>query len=51
MVEVMDRTARYLRRDHKMPVIVFDMGETRALTGVIKGEKVGTRIIERGSSR
>ncbi|MCZ6617848.1 MAG: UMP kinase, partial [Gammaproteobacteria bacterium] len=45
-LEVMDLTAICLCRDHKMPVIVFDMDAPGALTGVIKGEKVGTRISE-----
>ncbi len=45
-LEVMDLTAIILCRDHKMPLVVFDMAAPDALTGVINGEKVGTRISE-----
>jgi len=41
---VMDLTAICLCRDHDMPVVVFDMRTKGALTAIINGDKVGTRI-------
>ena len=41
---VMDLTAICLCRDNALPVVVFDLAEPCALTRLIKGEKVGTRI-------
>lgn len=41
---VMDLPAICLCRDHQMPLIVYDMHEPGALTALIKGDKVGTRI-------
>lgn len=41
---VMDLSAICLCRDHDMPVVVFDLGAHGALTRLVKGEKVGTRI-------
>jgi len=41
---VMDLTAICLCRDHGMPIIVYDMQVPGALTALIKGAKVGTRI-------
>ena len=42
---VMDLTAICLCRDHHMPVVVFDMRTKGALTAIINGDKVGTRIV------
>jgi len=42
---VMDLTAICLCRDHDMPVVVFDMRAKGALTAIINGDKVGTRIV------
>ncbi|MEM8767491.1 MAG: UMP kinase [Pseudomonadota bacterium] len=42
---VMDLTAICLCRDHDMPVVVFDMHTKGALTAIINGDKVGTRIV------
>jgi uridylate kinase len=44
---VMDLTAICLCRDHDMPLVVFDMNLKGALTGIINGDKVGTRIVAR----
>ena len=41
---VMDLTAICLCRDHDMPVVVFNLASPSALTRIIKGAKVGTRI-------
>jgi len=41
---VMDLTAICLCRDHDMPVVVYDMNTKGALTAIINGDKVGTRI-------
>lgn len=44
---VMDLTAICLCRDHHMPIVVFDMNAKGALTAIINGDKVGTRIVAR----
>ena len=41
---VMDLTAIQLCRDHDLPVVVCDMAEPGALTRLVAGDKVGTRI-------
>lgn len=41
---VMDHTAICLCRDHKMPLIVFDMAQDRALLSIVKGEEIGTWV-------
>lgn len=43
-LRVMDLTAICLCRDHGMPLVVFDMEAPGALTRLLKGEKVGTRV-------
>jgi uridylate kinase len=43
-LQVMDLTAICLCRDHDMPLVVFDMGAEGALTRLVRGEKVGTRV-------
>lgn len=41
---VMDLTAICLCQDHGMPLVVFDMTTPGALTRIVRGEPVGTRI-------
>ena len=41
---VMDLTAIQLCRDHDLPVVVCDMAESGALTRLVAGDNVGTRI-------
>ena len=41
----MDLTAICLCKDHDMPLVVFDMHTKGALTAIINGDKVGTRIV------
>ena len=41
---VMDLPAICLCRDHRMPLVVFDMNAPGALTALVRGDKVGTRI-------
>jgi len=41
---VMDLPAICLCRDHDMPLVVFDMNAPGALTALVRGDKVGTRI-------
>jgi uridylate kinase len=43
-LKVMDMTAICLCRDHKMPIVVFDMNSTGALQRIASGERVGTLI-------
>ena len=43
-LKVMDMTAICLCRDHKMPIVVFDMNATGALQRIAAGERVGTLI-------
>lgn len=43
-LKVMDLTAFSLCRDHEMPLVVFDMKESGALTRIVAGERVGTLI-------
>lgn len=43
-LKVMDMTAICLCRDHKMPIVVFDMNSTGALQRMAAGERVGTLI-------
>ena len=44
---VMDLTAICLCRDQDLPVLVFDLNAPGALTKIVKGEKIGTRIAKR----
>lgn len=46
---VMDLTAICLCRDHGLPVLVFDLKVPGALTKIVKGEKIGTRIAMTGA--
>jgi uridylate kinase len=43
-LKVMDLTAICLCRDHGMPVVVFDLATQGALTRLVNGENVGTRV-------
>ncbi len=43
-LEVMDLAAICLCRDHDMPLVVFDMNTSGALTKIVNGDSVGTRI-------
>jgi len=43
-LQVMDLTAICLCRDHGMPLVVFAMEATGALTRLVQGEMVGTRV-------
>jgi uridylate kinase len=43
-LQVMDLTAICLCRDHRMPLVVFDLAAEGALTRLVRGEKVGTRV-------
>ncbi|GAA4878234.1 UMP kinase [Ferrimonas pelagia] len=45
-LKVMDLSAFTLARDHKMPIMVFNMNEPGALRRVVMGEKLGTLISE-----
>ena len=44
-LKIMDATALCLCRDNALPVIVFDINAPDALTGIVRGDKVGTRIV------
>jgi len=43
---VMDLTAIVLCRDHALPLVVFDMHTSGALTALVKGENVGTLVTQ-----
>jgi uridylate kinase len=43
-LEVMDLTAICLCRDHKMPLMVFDMEQKDVLVDIVQGKKIGTTI-------
>lgn len=43
-LKVMDLTAITLCRDHKLPIVVFDMGLPGALADLARGKRVGTII-------
>jgi uridylate kinase len=43
-LKVMDMTAICLCRDHKMPIVVFDMNAPAALQRIASGDRVGTLI-------
>ena len=44
-LKVMDSAAISLCRDNEMPLVVFDMAEAGALTRIVNGAKVGTRVV------
>jgi uridylate kinase len=43
-LRVMDATAIAFCRDHKIPIVVFDMSKPGSLRGILEGERVGTII-------
>jgi uridylate kinase len=43
-LRVMDPSAFILARDHNLPLHVFDIAQTGAMTDILKGEPVGTEI-------
>ena len=43
-VRVMDDTAVTICKEHDVPIIVFDLGEPRAIERVVMGENIGTII-------
>jgi uridylate kinase len=43
-LKVMDATAVSLCREHKLPIIVFDLYKYGNIARVVLGEPVGTRI-------
>jgi uridylate kinase len=43
-LKIMDTTAFTLRKENKLPIIVFDMNTKGNLTKVIMGEKIGTKV-------
>jgi uridylate kinase len=45
-LKVMDATATALCQDNKMPIMVFSMEETEAFAKALRGEHVGTTVIE-----
>jgi uridylate kinase len=45
-LDVMDATAIVMCRDNHLPIRVFDLSEPKALTGVVKGEDIGTLVTE-----
>jgi len=49
-LKVMDLTAICLCRDHRVPIVVFDMNATGALQRIADGERIGT-LIDGGTPR
>lgn len=45
-LKVMDATATALCQDNKMPIMVFCMEETEAFAKALRGEHVGTTVVE-----
>ena len=45
-LRVMDSTAITLCMDNRLPLVVFDVGERGNLLRVVKGEPVGTEVVE-----
>lgn len=45
-LKVMDITAFSLCKENKMPIIVFDINNEKNLLGIIRGEKIGSRVSE-----
>ncbi len=44
-LEVMDSTATSLCMDNKLPIIVMNMHEKGALARLVKGERIGTKVV------
>jgi len=49
-LRIMDLTAITLCKENNLPLIVFDMNKTGNLGRVAKGEKVGSRVMEKTTS-
>ena len=45
-LEVMDRTAITLCQENNLPIVVFDMGVKGNLCRVLRGERVGTHVVQ-----
>jgi uridylate kinase len=45
-LKVMDLTAITLCRDNRLPLVVFDMGRAGNIKRVVKGDPVGSRVVE-----
>ncbi len=43
-LKVMDATAIAFCRDHKIPIVVFDMSSPGALQAILRGDAVGTIV-------
>jgi uridylate kinase len=43
---VMDSTALSLCKDNRLPIVVFDMGESGSLAAIVRGERRGTLVHE-----
>jgi uridylate kinase len=48
-LKVMDLTAITLSQENKLPIIVFNMNKTGNLCKIVKGEPVGSRVVESSS--
>ena len=46
-LKVMDATAIAFCRDHKIPIVVFDMSSPGALQAILRGASVGTIVRDR----
>lgn len=46
-LEVMDATATALCRDNEMPIMVFNMEQEGSILGALRGDPVGTTVVER----
>jgi uridylate kinase len=46
-LRVMDATAIAFCRDHKIPIVVFDMSAPNSLQAILRGEPVGTIVCDR----
>lgn len=45
-LKVMDATATALCQDNHMPIVVFNLEEAEAFAGALRGEHVGTTVVE-----
>jgi uridylate kinase len=45
-LNVMDATAIVMCRDNHLPIRVFDLSEPKALSGLVKGEDIGTLVTD-----
>jgi uridylate kinase len=49
-LKVMDMTAITLCRENKLPILVFNMDTPGNLSRFLKGEEIGTKVIDSGPS-